>query len=330
MLPDLRFVIGAILATVVLGMTALGLATSVRLTRQATVSPLESNRSLAFADRADWQHLPSSEAARQVPEAVPQTFQVAPQIDDIVKPVATSERPDTSPSAAEDPVPPPVANAGDEPPVMSEPPLNNPAPSETDPADAGAPAAAAVGTMAMSEVPATSADPIPATRASELQAAAAEPSTTASIVHAEPAPESPSTPRPSAAAMPEQPEPATVASVPAVVAEEAVPTQEAAPPEEAAPAQDTTITENAGTQPERVIRTRVRVHKPAPVLKRAARQESVRQESVRQASVRHEWVKPKVTVRRVRVARQQGVLPPSASTGYAVPMVPYNGSYRRN
>ena len=48
MLPDLRFVIGAVLATVVLGVTALGLISSIRLAHESRTAPLEATRPLAY------------------------------------------------------------------------------------------------------------------------------------------------------------------------------------------------------------------------------------------------------------------------------------------
>ena len=73
MLPGFRFVIGAVLATVVLGVTAFGLASSIRLARQATVGPLESSRSLAFADRADWNQTTDSDITRRFEDIVPKS-----------------------------------------------------------------------------------------------------------------------------------------------------------------------------------------------------------------------------------------------------------------
>src|SRR6185295_14119371 len=58
MLPDFRFLIGAILATTVLGVAAFGLATSVRLSHQAKISPLEASRSFAFAERNERSWMP--------------------------------------------------------------------------------------------------------------------------------------------------------------------------------------------------------------------------------------------------------------------------------
>jgi hypothetical protein len=53
MLPDLRFIIGATLATALLAMTGIGLFAAARLAHHAKVGPLESSRSLAFADPSE-------------------------------------------------------------------------------------------------------------------------------------------------------------------------------------------------------------------------------------------------------------------------------------
>jgi hypothetical protein len=52
MLPDFRFLIGAVLATAVLGVTTFGLATAVQLSHQTKIGPLEVARSFAFAEPA--------------------------------------------------------------------------------------------------------------------------------------------------------------------------------------------------------------------------------------------------------------------------------------
>jgi hypothetical protein len=54
MLSGLRFVIGAILATAMLGVGSLGLYATVKLRHQASEGPIESSRNLMFGDRADW------------------------------------------------------------------------------------------------------------------------------------------------------------------------------------------------------------------------------------------------------------------------------------
>jgi hypothetical protein len=48
MLPDLRFLIGAVLATVLLGVTAFGLMAALQLSHQSKLAPLETSRLLAY------------------------------------------------------------------------------------------------------------------------------------------------------------------------------------------------------------------------------------------------------------------------------------------
>jgi len=65
MLPDLRFVLGAALATALLVVTAFGVATTLRLAHQAKVGPLEASRSLAYADQTDWNQFQDPTATRR-------------------------------------------------------------------------------------------------------------------------------------------------------------------------------------------------------------------------------------------------------------------------
>jgi hypothetical protein len=65
MLPDFRFVIGAILATVVLGVTSFGLLAAVRLTHQGKTGPLEAARNVAFDERASWNQFNDPDSARR-------------------------------------------------------------------------------------------------------------------------------------------------------------------------------------------------------------------------------------------------------------------------
>jgi hypothetical protein len=53
MLPDFRFIIGATLATSLLGMAAFGLFAATRLAHHAKIGPLEASRSFAFADQPE-------------------------------------------------------------------------------------------------------------------------------------------------------------------------------------------------------------------------------------------------------------------------------------
>ena len=65
MLPDFRFLIGAVLATGMLGVAGFGLATAVRLSHEARVGPPDASQSLAFNDRADWNQFSDPELARR-------------------------------------------------------------------------------------------------------------------------------------------------------------------------------------------------------------------------------------------------------------------------
>ena len=65
MLPDLRFVLGAVMATALLVVTAIGVATTLRLAHQAKVGPLEASRSLAYADQTDWNQFQDPTATRR-------------------------------------------------------------------------------------------------------------------------------------------------------------------------------------------------------------------------------------------------------------------------
>src|SRR5262245_17169152 len=60
MLPDIRFAIGAVLASALLIVTAFGLAATVRIAHHQTVSPFESPRALSYADPIDWSARPDA------------------------------------------------------------------------------------------------------------------------------------------------------------------------------------------------------------------------------------------------------------------------------
>ena len=68
MLPDLRFVIGAIFATAMLGIVAIGLFATVRMTHQAKMGPLEISRNVTFDDRADWNQFSDPDSVRRFEE----------------------------------------------------------------------------------------------------------------------------------------------------------------------------------------------------------------------------------------------------------------------
>jgi hypothetical protein len=68
MLPDFRFVIGAVLALAVLATTAFGMLVAVRATHQTKAGPLEVSRNLAFDDRADWNQFYDPDSGRRFEE----------------------------------------------------------------------------------------------------------------------------------------------------------------------------------------------------------------------------------------------------------------------
>lgn len=108
MLPDLRFVIGAGLATAVLGVAAIGVSASVRLAFQAQIGPIETSRTLAFADHSEWNQFYDADNARRF-EGMLQNASLSSKGD-----VATPPADGTDKAAArvEASVPPPIA--GDE------------------------------------------------------------------------------------------------------------------------------------------------------------------------------------------------------------------------
>ena len=63
-MPDFRFVIGALLAVVVLGVTSFGLLAAVQLTHLPKVGPLETARS-GFDERAEWNQFTDADSARR-------------------------------------------------------------------------------------------------------------------------------------------------------------------------------------------------------------------------------------------------------------------------
>src|SRR5713226_4929254 len=135
MMPDFRFVIGAVLATAVLGVTSFGLLAAVRLTHHAKVGPLQSSRSLVFDDRADWNQFYDPESARRFEELA----RKADAPDAAVQRAADRPADVTAPSE--------IAMA----PSVATPPLNVTAPAAVDTAPAATPSAAAA-----VEVPAVS------------------------------------------------------------------------------------------------------------------------------------------------------------------------------
>ena len=96
MLPNLRFVIGAILATAFLGAASVGLFATVRSPHQAKVGPLEASRTEAFGDRADWNQFADPDAARRFGSLT----RMAEAIEIMPQPAPAEPTPAAPPAAA--------------------------------------------------------------------------------------------------------------------------------------------------------------------------------------------------------------------------------------
>jgi hypothetical protein len=104
MLPDFRFVLGAILALTMLAVGGLGLVTSVRLVREAHMAPLDESRSLAFAGHAEWNQFYDPDAARRFEALAGKTE--APVAEARLEPPAeTPAPPEAAPPAIAQPAP---------------------------------------------------------------------------------------------------------------------------------------------------------------------------------------------------------------------------------
>jgi hypothetical protein len=104
MLPSLRFVFGAILASLVLIVTAFGFAATVRLAHQtAKVGPFEPVHTLAYADVADWNQFYDADGTRRFDGMTRRTHITA--IDTLFEraTAAAVSSPDVSPRVAETP-----------------------------------------------------------------------------------------------------------------------------------------------------------------------------------------------------------------------------------
>jgi hypothetical protein len=67
-MPDLRFTIGAVLATALLTVTAFGVTATLRLAQHAKLGPLDLARSLAYSDSSDWNQFADPTATRRFEE----------------------------------------------------------------------------------------------------------------------------------------------------------------------------------------------------------------------------------------------------------------------
>src|SRR5262245_8557459 len=114
MLPDFRFVIGAVLATGLLAVTGLGLFAAVRIAHHTSAGPLEASRSVAFDDRADWNQFQDPDATRRFEDVIRKQTVAAAGPATIEAPATT-----TPPLAAPDSAP--IAAAATKPPEVAEP-----------------------------------------------------------------------------------------------------------------------------------------------------------------------------------------------------------------
>jgi hypothetical protein len=148
MLPDFRFVLGAILAITLLAVAGLGLVTSVRLVQEARINPIEDARSLAFAGHAQWNQFYDPEGARRFEdlagktpatearlETPAETAEMAPPVAAAaVPPEAPQEQTASLPARQPDPVVGAVDArdiADDKPPASDPPPTDPPQLPET-------------------------------------------------------------------------------------------------------------------------------------------------------------------------------------------------------
>ena len=118
MLPDLRFAIGAVLASALLIVAAFGLAATVRVAHRQTAMPDDPWRTTAFADPTDWslladrsQPAPAKATAKtEAPQVPPADFAIAsadPNTTSVInKSAPPGQAVDTAePLAAPDPAP---------------------------------------------------------------------------------------------------------------------------------------------------------------------------------------------------------------------------------
>jgi len=134
MLPDFRFVLGAILAVALIAVAGLGLVTSVRLAHEARIGPLDDSRSLAYAGHAEWNQFYDPDGARRFEGVVGKTEAAAGGETRLAPPAEPGERTASIPTTRHDPeiapaIAPVIANDAPE----TDPPRADPPP-ETAPA----------------------------------------------------------------------------------------------------------------------------------------------------------------------------------------------------
>jgi hypothetical protein len=129
MLPDLRFLIGAMLATTVMGVGALGLAMAVYLAHQTKVGPLEAARTLAFADHVDWRQFSQPEGRQPPAVGRDEAAEAKALLERFTLPLAAEQAATSVPAvavidqapAAAQPEPPPQEQMPEQPPPSATP-----------------------------------------------------------------------------------------------------------------------------------------------------------------------------------------------------------------
>jgi hypothetical protein len=137
MLPDFRFVLGAILAIALLAVAGLGLVTSVKLAQEARMNPIEDARSLAFAGHAQWNQFYDPDGARRFEglggkaPATEARLEAPAEISEIAPPVAApvlapAVIPQEAPQEQTASIPVDAPSIADDKPPASDPPRTDP------------------------------------------------------------------------------------------------------------------------------------------------------------------------------------------------------------
>jgi hypothetical protein len=108
MLSSLRFVMGAILASATLMVSALGLLSIVKLGQITTAGPTQVSRNLSFDDRTDWNQFYDADSGWRFEQLARKRIDVEPEQTPAIAPIRQAE-PAAEPSAQ-----PPVENPSDE------------------------------------------------------------------------------------------------------------------------------------------------------------------------------------------------------------------------
>jgi hypothetical protein len=134
MLPDFRFVFGALITLALMGMVAVGLFVSARLSLQAKMGPLEASRTSVFTDSVEWNQfydagsvrrfvgLARQGEARETADTPPEHRTEALSVGPPAIPAAPADPPAPERLAAPDPAtaPPAVADAMDDAPMPAD------------------------------------------------------------------------------------------------------------------------------------------------------------------------------------------------------------------